>query len=46
MGDYAVSVIPLSKECVHVNSRVFFYEVPNPFYNEYICYISLFLCLR
>ena len=26
--------------------RVVYDEVPNPRYNEYICYISPFLCLR
>ena len=46
LGDCAVSHIPLYKGNVNGKSTVVYDEVPNPCYNEYICYISPLLCLR
>ena len=46
LGDCAVSHIPLYEGNVNSKSRVVYDEVPNPCYNEYICYISPLLCLR
>ena len=46
LGDCAVSHIPRYKESVNGKSKVVYDEVPNPCYNEYICYISPLLCLR
>ena len=40
LGDCAVSHIPLYKGNVNGKSIVVYDEVPNPCYNEYICYIS------
>ena len=46
LGDCTVSHIPFYKGSVNGKSTVVYNEVPNPCYNEYICYISQLLCLR
>ena len=46
LGDCTVSHIPLYKGSVNGISAVVYDEVPNPCYNEYICYISPLLCLH
>ncbi len=40
LGDYGCFISTLYKGCVNGKSRVVYDELPSPYYNEYICYIS------